>query len=145
MPPTHDNGNASPKPTDAELAILTILWSYGPCTVRQVHEHLEHDRTHGRRSTGYTTVLKLMQIMADKRLVERNESQRTHVYHASRTASEQHTQRRLVRDLLERAFGGSAHKLVMHALAEARATPHELGEIRKLLDEMKREDVKRET
>jgi predicted transcriptional regulator len=138
MPPTTDNGAAAPKPTDAELAILSILWNYGPCTVRQVHEHLERDRTHGRRSTGYTTALKLMQIMADKRLVERDESQRTHVYRASRTASEQHTQRRLVRDLLERAYGGSAHKLVMHALSEARATPQELAEIRKLLDEMGR-------
>jgi predicted transcriptional regulator len=136
MPTAHDNGASGPKPTDAELAILTILWNYGPSTVRQVHEHLERDRTHGRRSTGYTTVLKLMQIMADKRLVERDESQRTHVYHASRTASEQHTQRRLVRDLLERAFGGSAHKLVMHALAEAHATPQELAEIRKLLDQI---------
>src|SRR2546423_8165303 len=116
------NPNAPLKPTDAEVAILAILWKSGPCTVRQVHEQLERGRAPSRKNIGYTTVLKLMQIMAEKRLVERDESQRTHVYRASRAASEQHTQRRLVRDLLDRAFGGSARKLVMHALAEGAAT-----------------------
>src|SRR5687767_6842331 len=93
-----------PRPTDGELAILRVLWERGPSTVRQVHEALaEH-------ATGYTTTLKLMQIMADKGLVTRDESSRTHVY-ASR-ASEEQTQSQLLRDLVDRAFGGSAAALV---------------------------------
>ena len=117
-----------PKPTDAELAILRVLWERGPSTVRQVQETLEEDRP-----TGYTTALKLLQIMTEKGLVERDASERTHVYWARR--SEQQTQRQLVGDLLERAFDGSAARLVMQALATRRATPDELTEIRRLLDE----------
>ena len=117
-----------PRPTDAELAILRVIWERGPSTVRQVHEVLERDRP-----TGYTTVLKMLQIMIDKGLVLRDESERTHVYRAR--LSEQQTQRQLVRDLLERAFDGSAAKLVMQALAARRASREELAEIRKLLDE----------
>ncbi len=117
-----------PRPTDAELAILRVLWERGPSTVRQVQETLEQDRP-----TGYTTALKLLQIMTEKGLVERNVSERTHVYWARR--SEQQTQRQLVGDLLERAFDGSAARLVMQALATRRATPEELDEIRKLLDQ----------
>jgi predicted transcriptional regulator len=113
------------KPTDAELAILRVLWARGPSTVRQVAELLGRD-------TGYTTVLKLMQIMAEKRLVVRDESARTHVYAAAYT--EDQTQRQLVTDLLDRAFGGSAAKLVMQALSTRKATPEELAEIRRLLD-----------
>ncbi|MCX6539017.1 MAG: BlaI/MecI/CopY family transcriptional regulator [Acidobacteria bacterium] len=116
-----------PKPTDAELAILCVLWERGPSTVRQVQETLEQDRP-----TGYTTALKLLQIMTEKGLVERNASERTHVYWARR--SEQQTQRQLVGDLVERAFDGSAARLVMQALATRRATPEELDEIRSLLD-----------
>jgi predicted transcriptional regulator len=113
------------KPTDAELAILRVLWERGPSTVRQIAEVLGKD-------TGYTTVLKLLQIMTEKRLVTRDESERTHVYKAAYTEDE--TQRQLVSDLLDRAFGGSAAKLVLQALAARRASPEELAEIRKLLD-----------
>ncbi len=118
----------APRPTDAELAILRILWERGPSTVRQVHEVLASRE----RPTAYTTALKLLQIMTDKGLVRRDESDRTHIYHAR--LSEDQTQRQLVRDLLDRAFGGSATKLVMQALNARRATPEELGEIRRLID-----------
>ena len=119
----------SPRPTDAELDILRVLWEQGPCTVRQVQEALSESRP-----TGYTTALKLLQIMTVKGLVLRDESQRTHVYRAR--CAEEKTQRQLVGDLLERAFGGSAQKLVMQALAAKRASAEELAEIRKLLDEL---------
>lgn len=117
----------TPRPTDAELAILRVLWERGPSTVRQVHEVLGRERP-----TAYTTALKLLQIMTEKGLVRRDETDRTHVYQAR--WSEEQTQRQLVRDLLERAFGGSASKLVMQALAAKRASAEELGEIRKLID-----------
>jgi predicted transcriptional regulator len=119
---------AAPRPTDAELAILRVLWERGPSTVRQVHEVLV-ERV---GPTAYTTALKLMQIMTEKGLVRRDESDRTHVYQPR--LSEEQTQRQLVRDLLDRAFGGSASKLVMQALNARRATPEELGEIRKLIE-----------
>jgi BlaI family transcriptional regulator, penicillinase repressor len=118
----------SPKPTDAELAILRVLWSRGPSTVRQVHDSLTEQR-----ATGYTTALKLLQIMTEKGLVARDESDRSHVYCARLTEGE--TQRQLVDDLLGRAFGGSATKLVMQALSGGKATPEELAEIRRLIDE----------
>jgi BlaI family transcriptional regulator, penicillinase repressor len=120
-----------PRPTDAELAILRVLWERGPATVRQVHEALAD------RETGYTTTLKLMQIMADKGLVTRDESARTHVY-AARVSQEQ-TQRQLVNDLVDRAFGGSAAELVLRALSDARTSAEDLREIRKLIDEAKEE------
>ena len=122
--------NALPRPTDAELAILRVLWTTGPGTVRDVHAKLPADRP-----VGYTTVLKLLQIMTDKGLVRRDESNRTHIYRAA--ASEDHTQKQLVGDLLDRAFGGSARKLILHALSARKATPQELDEIRRLLDRMK--------
>jgi predicted transcriptional regulator len=112
------------KPTDAELAILRVLWGRGPSTVREVAENMG-------RETGYTTVLKLLQIMTDKGLVRRDESARTHVYDAAFT--QDHTERQLVGDLLDRVFGGSATKLVLQALAAKKATPEELEEIRKLI------------
>ena len=118
----------SPKPTDAELAILRVLWSRGPSTVRQVHDALTEQR-----ATGYTTALKLLQIMTEKGLVARDASDRSHVYRAR--LSEGETQRQLLDDLLGRAFGGSAAKLVMQALSRNKATPEELAEIRRLLDE----------
>ena len=121
-------GRLRPRPTDSELAILTILWERGPSTVRQVHEALADER-----DTGYTTTLKLMQIMADKGLVTRNESARTHVYAAM--ASEEQTQRQLLKDLVDRAFGGSAAALVLQALNAEGASPAELREIRKLIDD----------
>jgi predicted transcriptional regulator len=119
----------APRPTDGELAILRILWERGPSTVRQVHEVLS---TRDRPMTAYTTALKLLQIMTEKGLVRRDESDRTHVYHSR--LSEEQTQRQLVRDLLDRAFGGSSSKLVMQALNAKRATPEELAEIRKLIE-----------
>lgn len=117
------------RPTDAELAILRVLWSRGPSTVRQVHEVISQDR-----ETGYTTVLKLMQIMTEKGLVERDESERTHVYQARLT--QEQTQQQLVDNLLEKAFGGSASQLVIRALAAKPASADELAQIRRLLDEL---------
>src|SRR5215813_12302017 len=113
------------KPTDAELGILRVLWTRGPSTVREVAESMG-------RTAGYTTVLKLLQIMTEKRLVVRDESARTHVYEAA--YSEDQTQRHLVSDLMERVFDGSAAKLVIQALASGKASREELDEIRKLID-----------
>ncbi|HKR64174.1 MAG TPA: BlaI/MecI/CopY family transcriptional regulator [Thermoanaerobaculia bacterium] len=123
----------TPRPTDAELAILRVLWERGPRTVREVHDELL-SRSH---DTGYTTILKLLQIMTDKGLVVRDESQRAHVY--STRYSEQRTQRQLLGDLIERAFGGSPAKLVMQALSGTQATADELNAIRSLLDQMEGE------
>jgi BlaI family transcriptional regulator, penicillinase repressor len=120
-----------PKPTEAELSILRVLWERGPSTVREVHE-AQRGRPSG-QTTGYTTVLKLLQIMTEKGLVTRDERTRSHVYRAR--LSEDTTQRQLVTDLLDRAFGGSAARLVMQALDLSPATPEELKEIRRLLDE----------
>ena len=117
------------KPTDAELGILAVLWRQGPSTVRAVWEQLNR----GQR-TGYTTVLKHMQIMLEKGLLKRDESDRSHVYAAA--ASEGQTQRQVLGHLVERLFAGSAPKLVMQALATRRASPAELEEIRKMLDEI---------
>jgi predicted transcriptional regulator len=113
------------KPTDAELGILRVLWTRGPSTVRQIAEVLG-------REAGYTTVLKLLQIMTEKGLVVRDESARTHIYASAYT--EDQTQRQLVTDLLDRAFEGSAAKLVLQALSSTRTSPEELAEIKKLLD-----------
>ena len=122
----------SPRPTDAELAILRVLWERGPSTVREVHDALSS--TH---DTGYTTVLKLLQIMTDKRLVVRDESQRAHVYAARET--EQRTQRQLIGDLIDRAFGGSPAKLVMQALTGSKTSPEDLTAIRRMLEQMEGE------
>ena len=116
------------KPTDAELEILAALWQKEPCTVREIHELLNE-----KREIGYTTVLKLMQIMTEKELVTRDESQRSHVYR-SKYRQEQ-TQRQLVGDLLNKAFGGAADKLVMQALRSKKVTADELSKIQELLDE----------
>ena len=121
-----------PRPTDAELAILRVLWERGSSTVREVHDALSS--TH---DTGYTTVLKLLQIMTDKGLVVRDESQRAHVY--STRHSEQRTQRQLIGDLMDRAFGGSPAKLVMQALSGGHASAEELAAIRLMLDKMEGE------
>jgi BlaI family transcriptional regulator, penicillinase repressor len=114
------------RPTDAELAILRVLWRRGPSTVRQVQETLEHDRP-----TGYTTALKQLQIMFEKGLVQRDESERAHVYRAR--ASEQQTKRQLLRDLTERAFDGSVVDLIRQAIAVKPPTPAEMTEIRRHL------------
>ena len=113
------------RPTDAELAILRVLWSRGPSTVRDVFDALGADGA-------YTTTLKLLQIMTEKGLVHRDDSERTHVYEAA--LSESDTQKQLVADLLDRAFDGSAAKLVLQALEAGSATPADIAEIRKLLD-----------
>src|ERR1051325_8850192 len=117
-----------PRPTDAELDILTVLWSRGPSTVRDGHDELVK-----RKPAQYTTVLKLMQIMAEKGLVCRNEDQRAHIYQASRPR--EWTQRQLAGDLLQRAFAGSARGLMLGALSAKKATKAELAELRRLLDE----------
>jgi BlaI family penicillinase repressor len=117
-----------PLPTDAELEILRVLWNRGPSTVREVYDELK-----GSRPVGYTTILKFLQIMAEKRLVRRNEERRTHVYESM--APRESTQRKLVGDLLDRAFGGSAMQLVMQALSAKRATPAEIAQIRRMLDQ----------
>ncbi len=121
------------RPTDSELAILRILWEKGPSTVRQVLTELNQDR-----ATGYTTALKMMQIMTDKGLVERDESVRPQVYRP-RLARGQ-TERQLVRDLLERAFAGSAKRLVLQALAVKKTSAEEMAEIEKLLNKLEQEN-----
>ena len=115
-----------PKPTAAELNILGALWRLGPSTVREVHEALGDER-----GIGYTTVLKLLQIMAEKGLVERDASQRSHVYQASHP--EEEVQALLVSDLASQAFSGSAAQLAMRALSDHPASAEELREIRRLL------------
>ena len=122
--------NQPPRPTDAELEILRVLWDHGPATVREVLEVITQSR-----DAGYTTVLKLLQIMTDKGLVSRDESERSHVYRARYAEAE--TQRQLVHDLLARAFGGSTEKLVLQALSTTRASDTDLAEIRRLLKRRK--------
>ncbi len=121
-----------PKPTEAELELLRVLWERGPSTVREVHETVNQHR-----STGYTTVLKLMQIMTDKGLVDRDETERAHVYRPSTTQEAMQTQ--IIRDLSERLFAGSAAQLALHALAMEPATAEELREIRKLIESKRKE------
>ena len=116
------------KPTASELEILRVLWTRGPSTVREVHEALCEQK-----SLGYTTVLKLLQIMTAKGTVRRNENQRAHVYEACLPATE--TKRQLVGDVLQRVFEGSASQLMIHALEGRRTSKKELEELRRLLDE----------
>jgi predicted transcriptional regulator len=120
-----------PRPTDAELEILTVLWSIGPATVRKVYDVISR-----RRPAQYSTVLKFMQIMAEKGLVRRDEEQRAHIYKPARPR--EWTQRQLAGDLLERAFSGSAKALLVGALSARKATKPELAEIRKLLDDYRK-------
>lgn len=117
-----------PKPTAAELEILRVLWERGPSTVREIHEVLG-----AARPTGYTTVLKLLQIMSAKGMVTRNEDARAHIYEAVQPA--RNTKSQLVGDLLQRVFSGSASQLMMHALVGKRTSREEIDEIRRLLDE----------
>ena len=119
----------TPGPTDGELAILRVLWEHGPCTVRQVLE-----RQQDQRGTGYTTTLKLMQIMFEKGLLQRDESGHAHVYRA--VISRARTQRRIISRVLDQVFEGSAQQLVLQALSARKSTPEELAEIRSLLDEL---------
>ena len=120
-----------PRPTDAELGILRVLWQRGPSTVREVHEALSE-----KKSLGYTTVLKLLQIMTTKGTVRRNETQRAHVYEACLPAEQ--TKRQIAGDMLQRVFEGSASQLMMHALAGRKASQEEIEELRQMLDEYER-------
>lgn len=115
------------RPTDAELAVLRVLWARGPSTVREVHDHMAESR-----AVAYTTTLKTLQVMTDKGLTVRDDVRGQHVYQPRET--EHDTLHHLVTDLLDRAFGGSTSRLVVQALATTRATPEELKEIRRLLD-----------
>jgi BlaI family penicillinase repressor len=124
MPPKQSD---PPRPTDAELEILAVVWSRGPSTVRDIHETIAK-----RKPTQYTTVLKLLQIMTGKGLVQRDEKERAHVYQASRPR--EWTQRQLAGDLLQRAFNGSAKGLILGALSARKASKQDLAEIRELLD-----------
>jgi BlaI family penicillinase repressor len=119
------------KPTASELEILRVLWTRGPSTVREVHDSLKEKKT-----LGYTTVLKLLQIMIAKGTVRRNETQRAHVYEAGRPAEQ--TKRQIAGDMLQRVFEGSASELMTHALAGKRASREEIEELRHLLDEYER-------
>ena len=116
------------RPTDAELAILRVLWERGPSTVRQVFEVLSAEK-----DLGYTTVLKMLQIMNEKRLVQRDITDRVHTFSTTQTQTQ--TQQTLLDDLLDKAFGGSSTSLVMQALATRKASHEELAEIRKMLDQ----------
>jgi predicted transcriptional regulator len=120
-----------PKPTPGELEILSVLWRLGSTTVRGVHAELEQ-----KEPVAYTTVLKLMQIMTEKGLVERDESERAHLYRPA--LKQEDTQGQIIRDVLDRVFAGSASQLVMRALSEKRASAEEIAEIRKMLDEAER-------
>jgi predicted transcriptional regulator len=115
-----------PKPTDAELDVLRVLWTRGPSTVREVHDTLA-----ATRSVGYTTTLKTLQVMTEKGLTTREDHRGLHIYHPRHAEAE--TLGRIVNDLLDRAFGGSTSKLVLQALASRRASPDELREIRRML------------
>ena len=121
------------RPTDAELAILRVLWSQGPSSVRQVHDVI----TEG-KAIGYTTTLKMLHVMTEKGLVLREELGRQHIYRAKHAEGD--TQRKLVGDLVQRAFGGSAAKLVLQALSTHRTTPAELREIQRLIAAQKQRD-----
>ena len=121
--------NNLPRPTETELEILRVLWKHGPSTVREVHKILNKERE---TEVGYSTTLKMFQVMTQKNLVERDETVRPQIY-TTRVPQEQ-TQRQLVKDLLKRAFGGSPRQLVMHALSTEEATDEELEQLEQLLD-----------
>ena len=120
------------KPTESELEILQILWTKGLATVREVHEELAHTK-----DVGYTTTLKLMQIMHEKNLVKRDDSMRTHVYQAA--VNKEKTQKHLLGKMIDSLFGGSPTQLVIQALGEHKATPEELEKIQSLLNDLKKQ------
>lgn len=125
--------HSTQKPTTSELEILQVLWTRGSSTVREVHEILSE-----KREMGYTNVLKLMQIMTEKGLVRRNETQRAHVYEVCQPAEK--TKRNLAADVMERVFDNSASELMMHALAGRRASKEEIAELRRLINEHERKN-----
>lgn len=124
---------AAPRPTDAELSILRVLWDKGAATVREVHEELN-----SRKPQVYTTVLKFLQIMTEKGLVRRDESARTHIYRAA--VPPERMQRSMVKDLVQRLFAGSTQALVQQALGSGKVTAEEISEIRRTLDALERGD-----
>ena len=126
MPP-----NKKIKPTQSELEILQILWTKGLATVREVHEELAKTK-----NAGYTTTLKLMQIMNEKGLVKRDDSMRTHIYQAS--VNKEKTQKHLLSKMIDSLFGGSTTQLVLQALGENKASPEELDKIQELLNNLKK-------
>ncbi|CAN5630100.1 N/A [soil metagenome] len=130
---TSTNPHTLPKPTEVELEILTSLWARGEATVREIHDDVSQQR-----SLGYTSVLKTIQIMTEKGLVQRTEAGKAHIYRA--TATQEDTQSQLLRDLSERLFAGSASQLAMHALAMQPANSDELAEIRKLIEKRKNQN-----
>jgi BlaI family penicillinase repressor len=119
----------SSQPTEVELLILSILWEQGPSTARQIHNRLAEER-----DTNYSTSVKMLSVMLDKRLVKRDESVRPQIFRPA--ASQERTQKRMLKDLIQRAYDGSAGSLVLQALASQKASPEELAEIRRLLSEM---------
>jgi predicted transcriptional regulator len=123
-----------PRPTETELEILHILWQHGPSTVRQVHKVLSQERE---TEVGYSTALKMLQVMTQKGLVERDDSERPQIYRAA--LPQEQTQKQLVKDLLRRAFGGSKRELVMRALSDEEASDEELAQIEQLLDKIGRD------
>lgn len=125
------NEKATLKPTEAELTLLNILWKVGPATVRQIH-----DLVNEKQKTGYTTVLKILQIMHEKALVIRDESSRAHVYSAANTETQ--TQSSLIQDLISKAFGGSTSKLVMRAI-DSSTSQEEINDIRQLLNDIEQQ------
>src|SRR5580698_3690427 len=127
-----------PRPTEAELDLLSVVWARGPNTVRQIHEALS-----GEKSTGYTTTLKILQKMLEKGLLRRDERERSHVYSAVGKAEE--TQRQLVRDLLRRAFRGAAASLVVQALSEEKVSKADLAQIRNMLDDLEARQTRKRT
>lgn len=121
--------NPSSQPNDVELAILRVVWDRKACSVREVHEALK-----SQRKTGYTSTLKMMQVMCEKGLLKRDDSKRPQLYRSA--VPEQQTQKKIVRDLVHKLFGGSARKLVMQAVQSQKISPAELAEIRNLLDQI---------
>ena len=126
-------GQLRPRPTNSELAVLQVLWERGPCTVRQVHEALRDER-----ETRYTTTLKIMQVMAEKGLVTRDDSRRSHVYRAA--VDEEKTRCRVLSEFVDRAFGGSTRKLILHALSSGEVSPEEVRQIKRLLEKHREND-----
>jgi BlaI family penicillinase repressor len=129
---------APPKPTDSELEILQVLWQDGPATVRTVNEQLSKNR-----EVGYTTTLKIMQLMLEKGLVQRDDEGRSHIYRAA--VREQDTQGLLLDRFVEATFGGSALKLVMQALGHRRTSSDELAQIRRLLNDIEIQNANQPT
>lgn len=128
-------GNKVPQPTESELEILQLLWAKGPCTVRQINETLQEERM-----VGYTTTLKLMQIMLEKQLLIRDANQRTHIYEAAVTEAD--TQKKLLNKFVDATFRGSAMKLVMQALGSSNASKEELEAVKKLIQDMEEKQKK---